>query len=427
MLLDFQVSNYRSFREPATLSLAASNYDKTLPGNVISPNLPGLKNQSFLRGAAIYGPNASGKSNLVLSLWQLQNLVRTSHTFESGEPLDQEPFRFEAESASSATCYELRFVMHGVRYHFRLAFNTARVLEEHLSAYPHGKEQVWYERNWDEETRDYHYYSPETDSFSIRKAEQEATKPNSLFLSVATNLFDHPKLGKPYSWFRDSLKILNPSFMNGMISKTATLERLSRDPGPALAMLRDADLGIVDVGVRKEALPPNAIDYFPKNVREKFADGMVDQVYMAHKGHDGKEYSLEFEKESAGTQRYFKLIGPWLLLIESGGVLFVDEIEASLHPLLTRKLVETVMNPEINTKNAQIIFTTHDPTLLDLSLLRRDQIWLVEKSRQNDSILYPVTEYKMTTREDIAKGYLSGKYGAVPFLPVSLIQKLEKD
>ncbi|MCH8510746.1 MAG: ATP-binding protein [Kiritimatiellae bacterium] len=394
---------------------------------MISPNLPGLKNQSFLRGAAIYGPNASGKSNLVLSLWQLQNLVRTSHTFESGEPLDQEPFRFETESASSATCYEVRFVMYGVRYHFRLAFNRERVLEENLSAFPHGKEQVWYERTWDENSAQYHYYSPETESFTIRKAEQEATKANSLFLSVATNLFDHPKLGKPYRWFRESLKILNPSIFRGEISDISTLQRLVRDPELALAMLRQADLGILDVEIRKEKISEDLIKLFPKDFMSMIPEGQIDRITMVHQGQDGRVYPLEFEKESAGTQRYFKLIGPWLSLIESGGVLFLDEIEASLHPLLTRKLVETVMNPEINTKNAQIIFTTHDPTLLDLSLLRRDQIWLVEKSQANDSILYPVTEYKMTTREDLAKGYLSGKYGAVPFLPASLIQNLESD
>ncbi len=426
MLLDFQVRNYRSFREATTLSLAASNYDKTLPGNVIAPNLPGLKNQSFLRGAAIYGPNASGKSNLLLSLWQLQNLVRASHSFESGAPLDQEPFLFDSESSNEATCYELRFVAHGVRYHFRLAYTRERVLEEHLSAYPNGKEQVWYERTWDTKTNSYHYYSPETESFTIRKAEQEATKANSLFLSVATNLFDHPKLGKPYSWFRVNLRILNPSIFRGEIGDISTLQRLGRDPGPALTMLRQADLGIMDVEVRKETMSEDLVKLFPKELMSMIPDGQVDRITMVHEGQDGRIYPLEFEKESAGTQRYFKLIGPWLSLLESGGVLCIDEIEASLHPLLTRKLVETVMNPEINTNNSQLIFTTHDPTLLDLTLLRRDQIWLVEKSQENDSFLYPVTEYKMTTREDIAKGYLSGKYGAVPFLPASLIASLER-
>jgi AAA15 family ATPase/GTPase len=143
---------------------------------------------------------------------------------------------------------------------------------------------------------------------------------------------------------------------------------------------------------------------------------------MLHSGEGGTGSFLTLDEESSGTKRYFDLIGPWLDLIENGQVLFLDELETSLHPLLTRELVRLVMDPEINTKNAQIIFATHDPLLLDTTLLRRDQIWLTEKTREGDSILYALNEYETppSKRESLVRGYLSGRYGGIPYLPETL-------
>lgn len=145
-------------------------------------------------------------------------------------------------------------------------------------------------------------------------------------------------------------------------------------------------------------------------------------VEMLHLGEGGQGRYLPLDDESSGTKRYFDLIGPWIDLIEKGQVLFLDELETSLHPLLTRELIRMVMDPEINTRNSQIIFATHDPLLLDTTLLRRDQIWLAEKTREGDSILYALNEYKNppTKRESLVRGYLSGRYGGIPYLPESL-------
>jgi len=426
MLLDFQVANYRSFREPARLNLAASNYDSsTLPGNVVAAQLPGIIKERFLRGAAIYGANASGKSNLIRAIFELQQLVRRSHAFELGGSLPCDPFRLDSTSSAKPTLYAIRFVAEGVRYHFQLAFNSERILEETLSAYPKGKEQLWYHRQWDAEAGAEVYGPEESEHFPLRKSDLESTKQNSLFLSTAANL-NHPKLGQVYSWFRDTLSVLNLGIDSSHLDSTKTLQHFKTDRSRLLRFLQHADLGIGGLRVEHKPIPVALLNKLPKELRDQ-APGEIPVIEMLHHGEGGAGHYLPLKEESSGTQRYFELIGPWLDLIERGHVLFLDELETSLHPLLTRELIRMVMDPKINTKNAQIIFATHDPLLLDTTLLRRDQIWLAEKTREGDSILYALNEYKNppSKRESLVRGYLSGRYGGIPYLPESLIEPQE--
>lgn len=428
MLLDFQISNYRSFRNPARLSLSASNYDaSTLPGNFVSPKLPGIINQKFLRGAAIYGANASGKSNLIRAIFDLQQLVRTSHTFEAGAGLPADPFRFDDNSNTEPTLYAIRFVAEGVRYHYSIAFNSRRILEESLSAFPKGKEQLWYHRLWDEEDEIYFYSPDESEHFAIRKTDVESTKENSLFLSTATNLLNHPKLGPVYAWFRETLNAVNLGIDSNHLDSDETINWFESNPGQVMRFLRHADLGIADMLLSRERMPKDILKKLPKEVAEQSRNKEFVNVKLLHTGTGGGRHALEFNEESSGTRRFFDLIGPWLELIEKGRVLFLDEIETSLHPLLTRELIRIVMDPELNKKNAQIIFATHDPLLLDTTLLRRDQIWLTEKSREGDSILYALNEYKNppSKRESLVRGYLSGRYGGIPYIPESLFETPE--
>lgn len=422
MLLDFQVANYRTFRHPARLNLAASHYDSTtLPGNVITPRLPGITKDKFLRGAAIYGANASGKSNLIRAIFELQQLVRRSHAFELGGKLPFDPFLLDSSSAGQPTLYAIRFVAEGVRYHYHLAFNAERVLEESLSAFPKGKEQLWYQRQWDPENGKEIYSPEESAHFTIRKSDVESTKPNSLFLSTAANL-NHPALAAVYGWFRSTLNALNLGIDARHTNGNRTLEHFQTDPTRLLRLLRQADLGITDLRVERKPVPDFMLKKLPDELRS-MAQPELLTVEMLHFGESGHGRYLPLEDESSGTKRYFQLMGPWIDLIEKGQVLFLDELETSLHPLLTRELVRMVMDPELNTKNAQIIFATHDPLLLDTTLLRRDQIWLTEKTREGDSILYALNEYKdpPTKRESLVRGYLAGRYGGIPYLPESLL------
>jgi AAA15 family ATPase/GTPase len=130
---------------------------------------------------------------------------------------------------------------------------------------------------------------------------------------------------------------------------------------------------------------------------------------------------LDYAKEeSAGTRRLFALAGPWMDIINHGYLVFIDEMETSLHPLLVKELVKLIQNAESNSLGAQVVFTTHSPTLLDTELLRRDQIWFTEKDENGATKLYPLSDYQPRKGEAIAKGYLAGRYGAVPFIPEGL-------
>ena len=421
MLLEFQFHNFRSFRESGCLNLAASNYVKELPGNLLEPELPGIKNQKFIRGAAIYGANASGKSNVIRALFEFQRLVRNSHRFEAGSGIDANPFALDEVSAENPTAFEVRFVSEGIRYHYSVAYDRARFLEEELSAYPKSKQQLWFSRSWDPEKAAYDFEAGE--SFPLRKQDIESTKENSLLLSTAANLLNHPKLGPVYAWFRDKLDIRNLALDGFGLNVGDTIRKLQKTHQPVLDLLRRADLGISAVRLIKSSVHPNLIEQISPEKR----DQEVYHIRLAHSGVEGSKHELDFDDESAGTIRFFELIGPWLAMIEEGKVLILDEIETSLHPLLVRELVRMVMNPEVNRNGAQLIVATHDPLLLDLTLLRRDQIWLTEKSAEGDSYLYALNEYEKppTNRESLVRGYLSGRYGGIPFIPEGLMETHE--
>lgn len=422
MLLDFQFQNFRSFRDATCLSLNASNYDKSLAGNVLSPGLPGIKSQRFLRGAAIYGANASGKSNIMRALFEFQRLVRHSHAFEAGSGIVTDPFRLDDESPEQPTIFQLRFVADGVRYHYSIAYDRTRFLEEELSAFPKGSKQLWYLRSWDAENERYDHDAGE--SFPLRKQDIESTKENSLLLSTAANLLNHPKLGPVYAWFREKLDIRNLAPDGTGLDLSETIQELQKKGATVIDFLKKADLGVTGARLIKAKIDPNSITHLPPPAREQLSERDVFHLHLNHRGREGKNYELAFDDESAGTIRFFEMIGPWLRMIEQGKVLALDEIETSLHPLLVRELITLVMDPEVNRNGAQLILATHDPLLLDLSLLRRDQIWLTEKTSEGDSILYALNEYKNppTNRESLVRGYLAGRYGGIPYIPEGLMK-----
>ncbi|HSI86980.1 MAG TPA: ATP-binding protein, partial [Candidatus Methylacidiphilales bacterium] len=284
-----------------------------------------------------------------------------------------------------------------------------------------GIAQLWFRRQWDEEKNDYVYSPDKSEYFIIRSIDKETSKENALFLSTLGNLTNHPKIGDVYDWFRNRLAVINLS-ESSELEHANTLNRFKKDKQGILRFLKQADLGITDINLQKKPLPEKILESLPEELQKQTRGEYVDVIF-SHRGEGGKEYNLGLEDESVGTGRFFALIGAWMDLIEDGKVLFLDELETSLHPLLTRELVRMAMDPNINTKNAQIIFATHDPLLLDRTLLRRDQIWLTEKTDEGDSILYALSEYKNApnNRESLVRGYLSGRYGGVPFIPEGLM------
>lgn len=428
MLIEFSVTNFRSIRARQTLSLVAGPDAAHLQQNVSQSHNHDLR---LLRSAVIYGPNAAGKSNFLRALETIRELIENSAARgQEGRRLDVAPFLFSKLTAGQPTEFELIFIADdGVRYHYCCAADPERVMKEWLVAYPRGRAQRWFEREYIPKTGSYEWwFGP---NFKAERAErkvwQDFTRANALFLSTAIQL-NNAQLRPAFIWLTQKLIILPPGKeLNPFLS----LALLRQEGGNELIMrfMRAADVGIDRLELQEEdlagmpqtgTLPPGSVRvHFEVNLHPDTAlqTPKAFRVLAWHKRLDStEEVPLDLiAHESDGTRKLFEFAGGWLRALEQGATLFVDELDRSLHPYLTRFLVG-LFNRGSNDKNAQLIFTTHDTTLLDTDLLRRDQIWFVEKDDQRSSHLYSLLEYSPRKDEALERGYLKGRYGAIPFI-----------
>jgi hypothetical protein len=214
-----------------------------------------------------------------------------------------------------------------------------------------------------------------------------------------------------------------------MATDANTKRRLQAEPlfrQRLVDILRHADLGITDART-VEVVPDHAFDTlisglgFPPDKIEAIRRDNNTQPQLLHHGASGKKFPLAWGAESAGTERLFNLVGPWLGILERGNIACFDELETSLHPAIVREILKLFFNDKSNPKGAQLLFTTHNPLMMDSTLLRRDQIWFADKDREGRSHLYPLTDYQPRKGESLVRGYLSGRYGAVPIIPDGLL------
>jgi len=417
MFIEFSVTNYRSFLTTQSLTLTANTATELQEENsFVSPvsNLPRL-----LRSAVVYGPNAAGKSNLVQAIAFMKRFVLSSaKESQEGEKIDATQFLFNRQSSQNPSEFEVLFIQDGIRYQYGFAVNAKRVTGEWLFAYPEGRGQKWFERNYDPETqKDVWYFGPKFTG--RRKVWQEATRSNALFLSTAIQL-NNEQLKPVFNWFDHKLHVidqggnLHPGFSTSECEKEEKKKKI-------LKFMNAADLSITDIFLEKKEFSTKDLPAeMPQNIKEEISkelDGKkLTSLFFMHPSSDtGKDVALEFEEESAGSRKLFAMAGPWLDVLDNGLVLFVDELDTSLHPLLVRFLLNLFHNPETNRHNAQLVFTTHDTTVLDQTLMRRDQVWFVEKDAENATRLYPLSDYKPRKGEALQKGYLYGRYRALPF------------
>ncbi|MBC8430570.1 MAG: ATP-binding protein [Desulfobacterales bacterium] len=417
MLIEFSVTNYRSFLTPQSLTLTANTATELQEENsFISPvsNLP-----SLLRSAVIYGPNAAGKSNLIQAIAFMKKLILSSaKESQEGEKIDATPFLFNRQSSKDPSEFEVVFIQDGIRYQYGFAVNPEMVTGEWLFAYPGSRAQRWFERNYDSETqKDIWYFGSKFTG--SRKVWQEATRRNALFLSTALQL-NNEQLKPVFNWFDNKLVVVGEGESITPVFSTGECEEAEKKK-KILNFMNAADLSISNISLEKKEfsmddLPPD----MPQSIKEDIAKDLrgkkLTELFFMHPSSDnGEDVALDFDEESAGTRKIFELAGPWLDVLDKGLVFFVDELDTSLHPLLVRFLLNLFHNPQTNRHNAQLVFTTHDTNVLDQSLMRRDQVWFVEKDTENATRLYPLSDYKPRKGEALQKGYLYGRYGALPF------------
>jgi hypothetical protein len=423
MIIEFRVKNHRCFRDEQVLSLVAGT-DKSLPDNVFTEDKFRL-----LRSAAIYGPNASGKSSLIEALGFMRDFVVNSGQAKPGDPIAVNPHRLDAASAKEPSLFELTFILDGTRYQYGFTATRQRVLDEWLYSYPTNKAREWFRREWDAKANKPKYVFPSQNLKGRKQEIADETGENRLFLSWAANR-NHEQLLPIYEWFSKRLRELPPKdYLAPVTAQMAFSVEVMR--GAVVQMLQSADFGISDIQITERKLDESRLGELKgvKDLGEKERSKLIDavkaecdrnprfDVQLAHRGVRDMTASFSLKQESDGTQRFFSLIGPWLASLRLGYTVFVDEIDASLHPMLTRKLIEVFHDPKWNTSGAQLILTTHDVSLMDSSLFRRDQIWLTEKDGEGAAHLYSLNDYKKPRKEENwRKGYMAGRYGAVPVL-----------
>lgn len=408
MFLEFSVENFRSIAARQTLSFVASKH-RSEAAEQPAVDEPGFGAGRVLTSVVIYGANASGKSNVLRALNTMWHLIATSA--DPRPPSTIEPFRLDAAWAQKPTQLELSFVKEGTRYQYGCAVERGRIHEEWLIAYPKKAPQIWFQRRAHGDKVDVRFGSSLRGE-KVRLASM--TRPDALFLSVAAQ-FNHPQLSDIQKWLLSRLT----SQRAGAFGPLGTARAVETDSAVRDAvghLLRGADLGILGVDVRRHVKVPDA-QSGTKTVIQAGAEGELIEVVTTHRGADGSTVQFDLlDDESEGTVRFFELILPITTALGRGGLLAVDELDQSLHPLLVRRLVTLFHSPTTNPHRAQLVFNTHDTTLLDPRLFRRDQVWFTEKDTAGRTCLYSLLEYSPRKEEALQRGYLQGRYGAVPFI-----------
>jgi uncharacterized protein len=442
MLISFSVENFRSFHAEETINLLAS---KRL-GDCGPPNyyqVPGT-DEHVLRVTSLYGANGAGKSNLVQALRVLERLVL--HGTPRGERMPYRPFRLDGDSPAKPTVLDLRFVAENEVFRYGICYDAERVHEEWLDVYDGRKEHSLFARH------DSGDNSVAIDLGTSEKVRRDiptqikslaasGVRPNQPFLAEVVDRDEATqgvRFRRAINWFKFTLGIIEPDAQfRALANKIATDQSFAKFAG---TFLREADTGIADIKVETRTIPRKELPPLSKEVEdaidvlggttaialgpdgeEVVLDGSQKDVVQFHKIlaiHDAakaRSVELALSEESDGSRRLLNLLPALYRLGVGGRVFVIDEIERSMHPMLARKFIEFFLRVAGGAKS-QLVFTTHESTLLDLGLMKRDGIWFAEKDKAGASHLYSLADFRVRKDLDIEKGYFAGRFGAVPFL-----------
>ena len=419
MLVEFTATNFRSYRDAQTLSMVKGKLKDDDKLESHSFPFPDKKNMSLLRSAAIYGANASGKSNLIRALEAMQETVVESAGWQRGTELPMEPYLLSMDKAEEPCEFEATFYVESVRFQYGFSATKERVIDEWLYAYPSGRAQSWIERAWDEGSQSYTWGRMEALK-GQKKLWKDSTRENALFLSIAVQL-NCEQLQPVFDWFEGSLRVvgigeIDPSFSASLCKHDDFRKKITQ-------FLKSADLNITDIiiepkKISRQDLPTSMPNEIKNSILDEMKNKELLDVQFVHQGENGAQVSLPMRHESDGTRKLFSFAGPWLNVLEEGSILFIDELHDNLHPLIVRMLVGLFHNKETNPNNAQLLFTTHETSILSQDIFRRDQIWFASQEGNNGTYLTPLSDFKVRKgAEDIERYYLDGRYGAVPYLP----------
>jgi uncharacterized protein len=419
MLIEFSVGNYRSFKEKVTFSMVAANLvsqDKSLD----SHNIFAVDEElSLVKSAAIYGANASGKSNLAKALYfMMWFMVNSSKETQSIDKIGVERFRLSTEMDDQPSFFEIVFLLDGQQHRYGFTATQERVVSEWLFYVPKARETNLFDR--------------QNSKFKIAKifkadGIEERTRDNALFLSVSAQ-FNIKKSEAVLSWLTNSVILVSGLNDERLIGKTIDDLLQKEYRSKIVKLLQELDTSIADIEV--EQIDAETVEFsdMPKELSNELKKLFLNHktklsnISTQHQKFNKQGERISFEsfdlarEESDGTQKIFALASLLINSLESGKVLIVDEFDARLHPLLSQAIVKLFNSNETNPKNAQLILMTHDTNLLSNKIFRRDQVWFTEKDRYGATLLYSLAEYKVRNDASYGSDYIKGRYGAIPYI-----------
>ncbi len=377
-----------------------------------------------LKSAAIYGPNAGGKSNLIHAISLLASLVRDSaKESNSGEPIKGiSPFRLDREFAQAPCAFTIDFISKRTRYQYFVSLTADRVMEEVLVASPppHFKQQRWVERQYDEKTKNYEWTirGPIGKKKVVGELLKETTRDNALAISTGAML-NIEALKNVHEWFSKLWVFDTTRIMEWKPIITSKIRNDKKLAARILAFMEDAGTGITSFEFQDVEVTPEEVGLLKAAFGNEWRNVEKHKVLTSRLMNDSHEkvyFDLEHE-EAGGTQKLFLFGAPVIDALEHGAVIFADELDSSLHPNLLRKIVEIFHSEDANKKGAQLVFTTHDTSMMTPKLFRRDQIYIAERNRHGATelySLYDIKEERPRNNEAFERNYLAGRYGGVP-------------
>ncbi|ENT7348440.1 ATP/GTP-binding protein [Campylobacter coli] len=416
MLIEFRVENFLSIQDEQVLSMVASSDNTFLTSHTNND-----KKLKLLKSSVLYGANASGKSNIIKALAIMKKIVISSANGQRGDKLPITPFLLGNEDNKS-TKFEIIFIQNDTKYQYGFILNSEKILEEWLLIFGESnRAQKWFERIYNEKEEKYNY-SFGTKFLGSKQLWAENTRDNALFLSVAIQL-NNEQLKPVFDFFLKYIRVTCTDSWND--GQEVTIDILRQDKQKIISYLKRADLDIEDIVVEETELNKTNLmqENIPQEIKqmiqadlEKGAKLTQTNIHTIHTNQQGELVTFDMEtSESQGTRKFFGLIGPWIEALEQGYTIVVDELNTHLHPLMTKFLVNLFHNEDLNKSNAQLIFTTHDTSILNQDVFRRDQIWFCEKQNKATK-LYPLSDFKVRKdKTNLENDYLLGRFGALPY------------
>lgn len=417
MLIDYKFSNFLSFKDECDLSMIPKQSDKALMSHIITKD-----NDKALKVKVFYGTNASGKTAFIKSMHGLKFFVKNNAKISSSEKIGTNPFKFLPDFKNGPSMFELTFKTNGVKYTYSFTRTPELVIKEELKAYYSIKPTIIFSKR-----EDGSYYVM-TEDVKRLKDIVDKTAPNKLLLSVS-DIWDYERVKDVVYYINNNIvTIFNLDNVNENLNNYVNDDNMEDFKSFAIKLLNNFDISISDFVLSKSKIKDNLkIDtLYPAtltllNNNKTVTDNIFNQNYYnittIHKVNDNEIYQLKMVEESLGTQNLFSLAPILYDVLKNGKVLFIDELDKSLHPIIVKEIVKMFLNEDINKNNAQLICNTHETILQDLAFLRRDEIMFVDKDYVSGaSKIYSLADFSARKNEKIQSGYFLGRFGGIPFI-----------